>query len=83
MTLDLNLYKSFIDDKIFYVNATIPNNNEIQIYLSFYNLLVYPNPITFGLNVSFSYKKNGGFINYTCDNITYSNILNNDYLYNN
>jgi len=78
MTLDLNLYRGLIDDDVFYINATI-NNIDILINISFYNLVVFPNPITFGLNVSFSYKKNGGFINYTCDNIAYQNIDDNNY----
>ena len=80
---DLNIYESLLDDKInkiFYINAqTSEYNNDVQIYISFYNLIFYPSPITFGMNVTFSYKKYGGFINYTCDNINYYNIADNDY----
>lgn len=79
MTLDLNLYKNFLINKVFYINAILLNNIDINIYLSFYNIIVYPNPVTFGMNVTFSYKKNGGLINYTCDNINYDNIANNNY----
>jgi hypothetical protein len=81
-TYDLNIYKSLLDDKvnkIFYNNAQTSDNIDVQIYISFYNLIINPNPITFGMNVTFGYKKYGGFINYTCDNINYDNIVNNDY----
>jgi hypothetical protein len=81
-TYDLNIYKSLLDDKIskiFYINAKTSDNIDVQIYISFYNLIIYPNPITFGMNITFSYKKYGGFINYTCDNINYDNIVKNNY----
>ena len=79
MVLDLNLYKGFITNSIFYLDAIVIDNIDVEIKISFFNLVIYPNPITLGLNVTFSYKKNGGFINYTCDNINYQNLANNNF----
>jgi hypothetical protein len=79
MVLDLNLYKGFITNSIFYLDAKVIDNIDAEIKISFFNLVIYPNPITLGLNVAFSYKRNGGFINYTCDNINYQNLANNNF----
>jgi hypothetical protein len=79
MVLDLNLYKGFITNSIFYLEAKVLDNINVEIKISFFNLVIYPNPITLGLNVSFSYKRKGGLINYTCDNINYENLVNNKF----
>lgn len=79
MVLDLNLYKGFITNSIFYLEAKVLDNIDVEIKISFFNLVIYPNPVTLGLNVSFSYKRKGGLINYTCDNINYENLANNKF----
>ena len=79
MVLDLNLYKGFITNSIFYLEAKVLDNIDVEIKISFFNLVIYPNPITLGLNVIFSYKNKGGLINYTCDNINYENLVNNKF----
>ena len=79
MVLDLNLYKGFITNSIFYLDAKVLDNIDVEVKISFFNLVIYPNPITLGLNVIFSYKNKGGLINYTCDNINYENLVNNKF----
>ena len=71
--LDLNLYKGFVEDTIYYKDAFI-DGEKVSIYLNFDDLTYFPNPITFTLIVKFGFKKNGGFIQYECKNINYYQI---------
>ena len=64
MVLDLNLYKGFLTNSIFYLDAKVLDNIDVEIKISFFNLVIYPNPVTLGLNVSFSYTNKGGLINF-------------------
>ena len=72
--LDLNLYKGFVEDTIYYKDALI-NGENVSIYLNFADLTYFPNPITFTLIVKFGFKKKGGFIQYECKNINYNQIF--------
>ena len=71
--LDLNLYKGFVEDTIFYKDAFI-DGEKVSIYLNFDDLTYFPNPITFTLRIKFGFQKNGGFIQYECKNINYYQI---------
>jgi len=72
--LDLNLYKGFVQDTIFYKDAFI-DGEKVSIFLNFDDLTYFPNPITFTLRVKFGFQKNGGFIQYECKNIDYNQIF--------
>lgn len=72
--LDLNLYKGFVQDTIFYKDAFI-DGEKVSIFLNFDDLTYFPNPITFTLRVKFGFQKNGGFIQYECKNIDYNQLF--------
>jgi hypothetical protein len=72
--LDLNLYKGFVEDTIFYKDAFI-DGEKVSIYLNFDDLTYFPNPITFTFRVKFGFQKNGGFIQYECKNIDYNQLF--------
>ena len=72
--IDLNLYKGFVEDTIYYKDAFI-DGEKVCIYINFADLTYFPNPITFTLRVKFGFKKNGGFIQYECKNINYFQLF--------
>ena len=76
--IDLNLYKGFVEDTIFYKDAFI-DGEKVSIFLNFDDLTYFPNPITFTLRVKFGFQKNGGFIQYECKNIDYNQIFFDNY----